>query len=158
MRSGLLWSFSSAAPSNHLEKYKGCVLDALRDFRPIVEAVSALHAGNVIHRDIKPDNIFVASDDHLVLGDCGLAFRLENEDRLTTTFENVGTRDFQPPWSHAMRLADVQPTFDVFGLERCCGRWYPVANGFPSGTRTGAGTTCENCSRRNRLCNSSTKS
>ena len=102
--------------SNHLEKYKGCVLDALRDFRTIVDAVSALHAGNVVHRDIKPDNIFVASDDHLVLGDCGLAFKLENEDRLTTTFENVGTRDFQPPWSHAMRLADVQPTFDVFGM------------------------------------------
>ena len=102
--------------SNHLHKYKGCVIDALRAFRPIVDAVSALHARNVVHRDIKPDNIFVASDGHLVLGDCGLAFRLENEDRLTLTFENVGTRDFQPPWSHAMRLADVQPTFDVFSL------------------------------------------
>ena len=102
--------------SSRLDKYKGNVLDALRDLRPIVDAVSALHTSNVVHRDIKPDNIFVASDDHLVLGDCGLAFKLENEDRLTVTFENVGTRDFQPPWSHSMRLADVRPTFDVFSL------------------------------------------
>lgn len=104
--------------ANHLETYKGRVLDALRAFRPIVDAVSALHTERVVHRDIKPDNIFVASDGQLVLADCGLAFRLENQDRLTQTFENVGTRDFQPPWSQGMRLADVRPTFDVFSLAK----------------------------------------
>ena len=83
-----------------------------------MNAVSALHVEKVVHRDIKPDNIFVASDDHLVLADCGLAFKLENQDRLTLTFENVGTRDFQPPWSYGMRLADVQPAFDVFSLAK----------------------------------------
>ena len=149
--------------SNHLHKYKGCVIDALRAFRPIVDAVSALHARNVVHRDIKPDNIFVASDGHLVLGDCGLAFRLENEDRLTLTFENVGTRDFQPPWSHAMRLADVQPTFDVFSLGKVLwamvsGQFGKGAPGSPSGTPTSARTTCERCSLMNRLYSSSTKS
>ena len=104
--------------SDRLETYKGRVLDALRAFRPIVDAVCALHTEKVVHRDIKPDNIFVASDGHLVLADCGLAFKLENQDRLTLTFENVGTRDFQPPWSYAKRLADVQPAFDVFSLAK----------------------------------------
>ena len=104
--------------SNHLDEYRSRVLGALMAFRPIVEAVAALHAKNIVHRDIKPDNIFVASDGRLVLADCGLAFRLENQDRLTLTFENVGTRDFQPAWSYGMRLADVQPTFDVFGLAK----------------------------------------
>ena len=94
------------------------MLDALRAFRPIVDAVSALHAEQVVHRDIKPDNIFVASDGHLVMADCGLAFKLENQDRLTSTFENVGSRDFQPPWSYGIRLAEVQPTFDVFSLAK----------------------------------------
>ena len=110
--------FGGGTLSSHLETYKGRVLDALRAFRPIVNAVSALHVEKVVHRDIKPDNIFVASDDHLVLADCGLAFKLENQDRLTLTFENVGTRDFQPPWSYGMRLADVQPAFDVFSLAK----------------------------------------
>ena len=104
--------------SKHLGKYKGRVLDALRDFRSIVDAVSALHTKKVVHRDIKPDNIFVASDGRLVLADCGLAFKLEDQERLTQTFENVGTRDFQPPWSHGMRLAEVRPTFDVFSLAK----------------------------------------
>ena len=108
--------FEGGTLSGYLGTYEGRVLGALRAFRPVVDAVAALHAKKVVHRDIKPDNIFVASDGHLVLADCGLAFRLENKERLTMTFENVGTRDFQPPWSYGMRLADVQPAFDVFSL------------------------------------------
>ena len=104
--------------SQHLDRYRGRVLDALTAFRPVVDAVVALHAKDIVHRDIKPDNIFVASDGRLVLADCGLAFRIENQERLTRTFENVGTRDFQPVWSQGMRLADVRPTFDVFGLAK----------------------------------------
>ena len=104
--------------ADRLETYKGRVLHALRAFRPMADAVSALHAKNVVHRDIKPDNIFVAADGRLVLADCGLAFKLENQERLTLTFENVGTRDFQPPWSYGKRLADVQPAFDVFSLAK----------------------------------------
>ena len=110
--------FEGGALSNDLGKYKGRVLEALRAFRAIVDAVSALHAEKIVHRDIKPDNIFVAPDGHLVLADCGLAFKLENQERLTQTFENVGTRDFQPPWSIGMRLADVHPRFDVFSLAK----------------------------------------
>ena len=104
--------------SDRLEMYKGRVLDALRAVRPIVDAVSMLHAEKVVHRDIKPDNIFVDSDGHLVLGDCGLAFKLESENRLTLTWENVGTREFQPPWSYGKRLGDVQPSYDVFSLAK----------------------------------------
>ena len=98
--------------------YKGRVLDALKAIRPIANAVYALHTEQIVHRDIKPDNIFVASDGHLVLGDCGLAFKVETENRLTLTWENVGTREYQPPWSYGARLADVQPTYDVFSLAK----------------------------------------
>ena len=108
--------FEKGSLSNHLQTYVGRALDALKAFRLIVDAVSHLHVKGVVHRDIKPGNIFVTSNDHLVLGDCGLAFRLENQRRLTTTFENVGTRDFQPTWSQGVRLEDVTPAFDTFSL------------------------------------------
>jgi len=38
----------------------------------LVEAVSELHKGGFVHRDITPANVFLADDDRLVLGDFGL--------------------------------------------------------------------------------------
>ncbi len=102
--------------SGCLDTYAGRPLDTLRALRPIVEAVSCLHEHGVVHRDIKPDNVFVSNDGKLILGDCGLAFRSEDGDRQTATWENVGTRDFQPPWSHGQRVEDITPKFDVFTL------------------------------------------
>ena len=100
--------------SKRLDLFKGNVLGALRAFRPIVDALAALHEAKIVHRDVKPDNVFIAGDSRLVLGDCGLAIKLENEDRVTDTFENVGTRDYMPGWAYAMRLDEVTPSFDVF--------------------------------------------
>ncbi|MDE2914527.1 MAG: protein kinase [Paracoccaceae bacterium] len=102
--------------SVRLDVSAGRPLDALKALRPVVEAVSRLHDRGFVHRDIKPGNIFVAKDGRLVLGDCGLAFRLGDVSRNTATFENVGTRDFQPPWSQGQRVEDVRPTFDVWSL------------------------------------------
>ena len=108
--------YSGGTLGDRLEQFKGHVLDSLLAFRPVVEAVAELHGAGVVHRDIKPDNIFVDSKDRLVLGDCGLAFKMEGVDRITETFENVGSRDWMPGWAMGMRLGDVRPNFDVFSL------------------------------------------
>ena len=150
--------FEGGTLSDHFQRYKGRVLDALRALRPIVDAVSALHTEKVVHRDIKPDNIFVASDGHLVLADCGLAFKVENQERLTLTWENVGTRDFQPPWSYGTRLEEVRPTFDVFSLAKVLWAMVSGRPSSPSGTLTRKSTTCAGCSRMTLLSSSSTKS
>jgi serine/threonine protein kinase len=110
--------FANGPISRWPARFRGRALDALKAIRPVVDAVSELHKKTTVHRDIKPDNIFLADDGRLVLGDCGLAFKLEAQDRLTLSFENVGTREYQPPWTYGMRVEDVKPNFDVFGLSK----------------------------------------
>ena len=108
--------FSGGTLASKPDLYQNRVLDSLRALRPIVEAVARLHQVDVVHRDIKPANVFIDQEDHLVLGDFGLAFKRESTDRLTETFENVGSRDWMPGWAMGLRLTDVQPNFDVFSL------------------------------------------
>lgn len=49
--------------------------DIWRLVRQVLEALSYLHSRNVIHRDLKPGNIFLDSEDNVKLGDFGLATR-----------------------------------------------------------------------------------
>lgn len=103
--------------SQAVHRTRGDVLASLEAIRPIVEAVALLHSSNMVHRDIKPDNVFVGSDNRLILGDLGLAIKIDdNSGRLTDIYENVGSRDWMPGWAMGMRLEDVRPTFDVFSL------------------------------------------
>ena len=108
--------FSGGTLASKPDLYRNQVLDSLRALRPVVEAVAKLHQVDIVHRDIKPANVFIDQAGRLVLGDCGLAFKRESVDRMTETFENVGSRDWMPGWAMGLRLADVQPNFDVFSL------------------------------------------
>ena len=54
-----------------------------RDIVPIVDALASIHQKGLVHRDVKPGNIFVSDQDRLVLGDFGIVFPTEAEDRLT---------------------------------------------------------------------------
>jgi serine/threonine protein kinase len=117
--------FSSGPLSQRPTLYQGQVLLALRAIRPIVEAVSRLHKEKIVHRDIKWDNIFLADDSRLVLGDCGLAIKMDNADRVTDTFEKVGSTAWMPTWAFNQRLEDVKPTFDVFTLGKLL--WVMIA-------------------------------
>ncbi|CAD5114215.1 DgyrCDS3360 [Dimorphilus gyrociliatus] len=42
-------------------------------FREILEGLSHIHEKGMIHRDLKPANIFIDSNDHIKIGDFGLA-------------------------------------------------------------------------------------
>ncbi|KPI92054.1 Eukaryotic translation initiation factor 2-alpha kinase 4 [Papilio xuthus] len=59
---------------------------AWRLFREVLEGLAHVHARGMIHRDLKPANIFLDSDDHVKIGDFGLATnislsRLSAEDK-----------------------------------------------------------------------------
>ena len=89
----------------------------MKAIRPLVEGVAMLHKKRYVHRDIKPKNIFLNSSNDLILGDFGLVFSVDNQHtRFSETYENVGSRDWMPPWAMGMRIEEVKPTFDVFSL------------------------------------------
>ena len=91
------WLVTEYHPSRSLAKagprYSGDALSALTASRSIVEAVAELHDKGYVHRDIKSNNVFLASDGRLVLGDFGIFFEDEEHTRVTETFERVGSRD-----------------------------------------------------------------
>jgi serine/threonine protein kinase len=75
----------------------------------------------MIHRDIKTQNIFIASEGRLVLGDFGIVFFRDGHDRATTTFEKVGTSYWMAPWAYKnKRLAidQIDSTLDIFPLAK----------------------------------------
>lgn len=46
---------------------------AWRLFREIIDGLAHVHAQGILHRDLKPVNIFLDSNDHVKIGDFGLA-------------------------------------------------------------------------------------
>lgn len=115
------WYVSQFYPNGTLldkrEMFKGNFSKAINAIRPLVEAVATLHEKGCVHRDIKPQNVFLNPNNDLILGDFGLVyFEDDKHTRISEKYENVGTRDWMPPWAMGMRLEDVRPTFDIFSI------------------------------------------
>ena len=75
-------------------------LDLLLALELIAQAAMALdfaHANNVIHRDVKPGNMLLRTEDHLLLSDFGIATILEANQAFTRTGANVGTPQYMAP-------------------------------------------------------------
>lgn len=54
--------------------------------KDILTGLSCLHEKNILHLDIKPENIFISQDGHCKIGDFGVALRL-NDDSLVDVDE-----------------------------------------------------------------------
>lgn len=115
------WFVSEFHPKGTLidnkDRFTGNFVGSLRAFRPLVEGVSTLHKEGYIHRDIKPQNVFLNSNNNLVLGDFGLVFFTDEQHiRISETYANVGSRDWMATWAMGIRIEEIKPTFDVFSL------------------------------------------
>lgn len=87
----------------------------------IAEALIPVHAKNIIHRDIKPNNVMLLSGTYLKLLDLGIA-RISEPVRQTMSasmsssqFQVIGTPAFMPPeqWKDA---DSVTPASDIYSL------------------------------------------
>jgi eukaryotic-like serine/threonine-protein kinase len=67
-------------------------------FEQVVEALSFAHSMNVVHRDVKPDNIFLLKDGTVKITDFGIARAAEYEEtQLTKTGVMMGTLAYVSP-------------------------------------------------------------
>lgn len=93
------------------------LLTRLKIFRQVCEAVNAAHNAGILHRDLKPQNIFIRKDDSIVVGDFGLCIDLNDaKERATQTLEAVGAERYIAPEVAKGRVSEPQPTSDLYSL------------------------------------------
>ncbi len=81
--------------------------------RQVLDALSAAHHVNVIHRDLKPDNIMVTKDGRAVIMDFGLSLS-DDSRRVTQAGSVIGTPHYMAP--EQVRGAGVDPRADLYAI------------------------------------------
>jgi len=89
--------------------------DALRMVIDCAEGLQAIHEAGLVHRDIKPNNIFVDERGRAKLGDLGLARRTSGDDRMTVTGIAMGTPAYMAP-EQAEGVPDIDIRADIHAL------------------------------------------
>ena len=91
-----------------------------RLFGEICEGVAHAHLNEVVHRDIKPDNVFVWEDENgdaqAIVGDFGICHVSRNEGRMTLTGDVMGARGFAAPELERGDRRAVGTPSDVYSL------------------------------------------
>lgn len=89
------------------------VEEALNLAAQAAEGLAAIHARGIVHRDVKPANLFVTERGELKVLDFGLA-RAASAARLTVSGMVVGTLAYMPP--EQLRGEEIGPAADIWAL------------------------------------------
>ncbi|MEO8689399.1 MAG: AAA family ATPase [Solirubrobacteraceae bacterium] len=117
---GSLAARVAAAPGKRLP-----LEEVLRIGCEVADALAHAHAHGIVHRDVKPDNVWLDGAARAVLGDFGVALDSGDAARLTADRTVVGTLAYLSP--EQARGDPATPASDLYGLgatlyELACGR------------------------------------
>lgn len=104
---------------NGKEDHKLDLVTVADVIRQAAEGLAHAHAKNMVHRDIKPDNLLVTPDGEVKILDLGLArfFKTTDEESLTLKHDErvIGTADYLAP-EQAIDSHSVDSRADIYGL------------------------------------------
>ncbi len=86
---------------------------ALRVFLATLEAIGYAHTMNVVHRDLKPNNIMITESEEVKVMDFGIA-RVVGSERMTREGSMIGTPEYMSP--EQIRGLEVDPRTDIYAL------------------------------------------
>jgi serine/threonine protein kinase/tetratricopeptide (TPR) repeat protein len=89
--------------------------DVVRIGAQVADGLDAVHETGVIHRDVKPSNVFVCTDGTAKLLDFGIALRSESETRMTRHGMVVGTPAYLSP-EQAKGAGNLDLRSDIWSL------------------------------------------
>ncbi|MFO0918905.1 MAG: serine/threonine-protein kinase, partial [Planctomycetaceae bacterium] len=89
--------------------------DAVHVVMRCAEALQSAHAQNMIHRDIKPDNIMLTSKGAVKVADFGLAKALDDDLSMTQSGTGLGTPYYMAP-EQARNAKHVDGRADIYAL------------------------------------------
>jgi len=81
--------------------------------RQVFAALADAHAENVIHRDVKPENILIGPEGKVKLSDFGIA-HLAGVDQMTVTGQILGSPAYMSP--EHIEKAELDPRADIFSV------------------------------------------
>ncbi|NXI08730.1 E2AK2 kinase, partial [Irena cyanogastra] len=99
---------------------------AQNKFLQIVKGVEYIHSAKLIHRDLKPQNIFISHDDKIKIGDFGLVTSVAFE----TLTENRGTKSYMAPEQFGAKYGKE---VDIYALGLI---WFEILSAFTCHEKT----------------------
>jgi serine/threonine-protein kinase len=97
------------------EQGRMAVGDAVHIALDIARALEHAHSRNIVHRDIKPDNILITRSGVAKLGDLGLAKRTDEASHLTAARQGFGTTAYMP-YEQAINAKYADGRSDIYAL------------------------------------------
>jgi len=89
--------------------------DAVHIALDVARALEHAHSRNIVHRDIKPDNILITRSGVSKLVDLGLARRLDEASHLTAARQGFGTTYYMP-YEQAINAKYADARSDIYAL------------------------------------------